>query len=164
MNKAQKAALLSAFTAAAVIFSYVEFLLPVPIIPIANFKLGFSNMAILAVLYLYTPKDAFAVMAARTVLNALLFSGIIPLAMSLTGGILSLTVMSLLKRTQKFSIVGVSVAGATAHNIGQCIAAAMIVQTVSIVAYLPIMMVLSVVCGVLISVASGFIIKIIKNG
>lgn len=163
MSKARRVALLSCFTAAAVIFSYVEFLLPVPIIPIAHFKLGFSNIAILTVLYLFSAKDAFSVMAARTILNSIFFSGIIPMAMSLSGGILSLIVMSFLHKTHKFSIIGVSVAGATAHNIGQCIAAAVIVQTVSIIAYLPILMIMSLVCGVLIGVASGFILKVFKR-
>lgn len=163
MSKAKKTAFLAAFTAAAVIFSYVEFLLPAPIIPIAGFKLGLSNVAVLSVMYLFRSRDALAVMILRTAISCLLFSGILPLAMSVCGGMLSFAVSALLKRTGKFSIIGVSVAGATFHNIGQCAAAALIVQSAGVAAYLPWLMVLSLVCGAGVGVAAGFIVKNLRR-
>lgn len=162
-NKARRVAFLAAFTAAAVIFSYVEAVIPVPLIPIAGFRLGFSNIAILTVLYLFGSKDALAVLTARSVISALLFTGMIPLILSISGGLLSTAVMSLLKKCEKFSVVGISVAGATFHNIGQCAAAALILQTCGVFAYLPALMICSLVCGALVGIICAFILKILAR-
>ena len=162
MNKARTTAFLAAFTAAAVIFSYAETLFP-PLIPISGFKLGFSNIAILCVLYLFGTKAAFAVLTVRSVISAAAFSGVVPLILSLSGGILAATAMWLAKKSDKLSIFGVSVIGATLHNIGQCAAAAILLQPTSVFAYLPLLMILSVICGAGVGLVSAAIMKILKR-
>lgn len=163
LSKSKKVALLSAFSAAAVIFSYAEAVLPFSVLPIAGFRLGFSNIAVLCVLYLFGGREAISVMAIRTAINSLLFTGLLSMTLSLSGGILSLITMILLKKCGKFSIVGISVAGATMHNIGQILAASLILQDISVVSYIPVLMVLSIVCGSLIGIVSMLILKILKN-
>ncbi len=86
---------------------------------------------------------------------------------SLVGGLLSFAVMALLKKTDKFSVIGVSAAGGVFHNIGQIIAAAFVMKTAQIVYYLPVLMISGVLTGVLIGILSNIIVKrlnrVIKN-
>ena len=63
------------FVAIAMIFSYVESLLPIPF-PVPGMRLGFANIAIITVLYMYGERDAFAVNLVRIILSAMLFGNI----------------------------------------------------------------------------------------
>ena len=68
---------------------------------------------------------------------------------SLAGGVLSLLVMILARKSKGLSIVGVSVLGAVSHNVAQMIVACFVVQTRAILAYLPILLVAAAVTGTL---------------
>ena len=100
------AALLAAL---ALIFSYVEAMIPSPV-AIPGVKLGVANLVILIALYQLDFKYALAINLVRIVISGLLFSGVFGILYSLAGGMLSLMVMWFLKKTDLFSIVGVSMA------------------------------------------------------
>lgn len=142
------------FVAVALIFSYVESLLPLPM-PVPGFKLGFSNIAIISVLYLYGVKEAFFVNVTRIVLAAILFGhgNVQQFFFSLAGGMASLGIMALLKRFDKFSVIGVSAVGGVVHNIAQVIIAILILSSVAIGYLLPVFIVIGVVTGVICGVA-----------
>ena len=143
------------FIAVALIFSYVESILPLPM-PVPGFKLGFANIAVIAVLYMYGVRDAFFVNIIRIVLAAVLFGhgNVQQFFFSLAGGMASLGVMALLKRFDKFSVIGVSAVGGVVHNIAQVIIAILILSSVAIGYLLPVFIVIGVVTGVICGVAA----------
>ena len=150
------------FTALALIFSYVETLIPISF-GVPGMKLGLANLVIVVALYRQTAKDAFLVSAVRIVLAGFLFGNLSMILYSLAGSSLSLLGMALLKRSRGFSVIGVSLAGGVLHNMGQLIVAMLVVETYSIVYYLPVLLISGMVTGVLIGVISGEVLKRLWN-
>ena len=153
--KVKEIAMCGLFVAVALIFSYVESILPLPML-VPGFKLGFSNIAVISVLYLYGVKEAFFVNIIRIVLASLLFGhgNVQQFFFSLAGGMASLGVMALLKRSDKFSVIGVSAVGGVVHNIAQVIVPTLILSSVAIGYLIPVFMVIGVVTGVICGVAA----------
>ena len=141
---------------------YVEMLIPVPV-PIPGVKLGLANVIIIIMMYFMDTKSAFFVSLIRVVLSGLLFAGFAGLLYSLAGAMLSFAVMALLKKTDKFSIVGVSIAGGVFHNVGQIIVAALAVENVKMAYYLPFLLVSGVVTGMLIGIVAKTALGYLKR-
>ena len=139
------------FAALALIFSYVEALIPIPI-PVPGVKLGVANLVIIIALYRMGFRRALSINCVRIALAGLLFSGIFGMIYSFAGGILSLIVMQLLKRTGLFSMVGVSMAGGVVHNLGQLVAACIVVSTPSLMSYFSILLFTGLIGGILIGI------------
>ncbi len=159
-SSAKKMAYFGMFVALAFIFSYVEAIFPISI-AIPGIKLGLANIVVLIVLYAYGSKEAFAISIVRIILIALTFSNTFTMIYSLAGGLLSWATMSLFKRWDKFSIIGVSVVGGVSHNIGQLFVAALLIQTSSLIYYLPVLIIGGIVTGVIIGILSKSILKIL---
>ena len=98
------------FTALALIFSYVETLIPFHI-GIPGVKLGLANLIIVVALYKMSLKETYLLSVVRVVLSGFIFGNYFSIIYSLAGGLLSLTVMALLKKKGGFSILGISIAG-----------------------------------------------------
>lgn len=145
-NRAQAVAKIGLLTAIAMIFSYIEFLIPFSAFGIPGFKLGLANLVTVFLLYEAKVPMAFAVSLMRILLSSLLF-GISMLPYSLAGGILSFWVMFLLKKLNIFSIIGISIAGGVFHNVGQLLIAAAIVKNIRVMLYLPILLIIGAVMG-----------------
>ena len=141
----------------AFVMSYIESLLPVSV-PVPGVKLGLANMVSMAALYLIGVKGAFTVSLVRILLAGLAFTGPSMMIYSMCGGVLSILVMAALKKTGWFSIVGVSVAGGAAHNIGQLMAAAWITRTAGVFSYLPVLLAAGSAAGVAVGAAAGMVI------
>lgn len=75
---------------------------------------------------------------------------------------LSLTIMSVLKKTDKFSVYGVSMAGGVFHNIGQLVMAAIVLESVSIGYYFPALLVSGLLTGFLIGIIANEMMKRLK--
>lgn len=156
--KTSKLTMLGLCAALAMIFSFVESQIP-PIVPITGVKIGLPNIAIVFVLYRVGTKEAYAVNLVRIVLTSLLF-GMGHLPYALVGGMLSLTVMALMKRFTQFSSVSVSVVGGLFHNIGQVTVAYFITSTSQLFTYyLPILLVSGTVAGIVIGLVAGIAVK-----
>lgn len=155
--KPEKVAQYGLLTALALALSWVESLLPPLGVP--GVKLGLPNLAIVFALYRLGFKDAWAISLARVVLVTLLFGNGAALAYSAAGAALSLGLMGLLKKTGKFSSVGVSVAGGVAHNGGQILVAMALLETARLAWYLPVLWVSGTVAGVLIGIVAGVLVK-----
>ena len=150
------------FIALALIFSYLEVLFPINT-GVPGIKLGLANIVIVTGLYYMKLTDVCLISFVRIIVSSLLFGNLMALIYSLAGGTLSLGVMVLLKKTDRFSIVGVSMAGGVFHNIGQ-ILAAMAVTSVPVLAYyLPILMGAGIVTGIVMGFVSGRILIILKK-
>ncbi|MDD3795838.1 MAG: Gx transporter family protein [Lachnospiraceae bacterium] len=152
MNR--KIAYLGIFSSLAIIFGYIETLIPV-FAGVPGMKLGLANLAVLFILYRYSYKEAFLVSVIRIIVIGFLFGNMFSILYSLAGAVLSLTVMTLIKRKSDFSIIGVSVAGGVSHNAGQLLAAMLIVGNTSLLYYAPVLLISGVLTGLLIGWLTG---------
>ena len=157
-----KAAYFGVFTALALIFSYVETLIPINF-GISGAKLGLANLVIVIVLYKTGGKEALLLSVTRIVLSGFLFGNLFAILYSLAGGLFSLAVMGLVKRRKSFSIIGVSMAGGVTHNIGQLIVAMLVVETYQVGYYLPVLMLAGLATGTLIGVISREVLNRLKD-
>lgn len=153
-----KVAYFGVFTALALIFSYVETLIPIHL-GIPGVKLGLANLIIVITLYKMGIKEAYILSVMRVVLAGFIFGNMFSILYSMSGGLLSLTVMIFLKRTEKFSVMGISMAGGVFHNIGQLIMAAIVLESLSITYYLPVLLISGVLTGFLIGFIANEMLK-----
>ncbi len=164
-NKSKRLAFFGLMVALAFVFSYLESLIPFNF-GIPGIKLGLANLVIVVALYTVPKRDAFFITVIRIVLSGLTFGGLVPMAYSLVGGILSFLVMALMKKSNKFSVVGVSMAGGVVHNAGQIIVAGIVMNTARIIYYFPVLIFAGLATGLLIGLVSNIIIdrvqKVIK--
>lgn len=149
-------------TALAMIMSYVESFIPLNF-GVPGIKLGLANLIVLSGLYYLSPGQVLAVSVSRILLTGFLFGNLASIAYSLAGGLLSFAVMLPLIRGKRFSVIGVSVAGAVSHNIGQMIIACMAVQSLSLAVYLPVLIVSGVVTGILIGILTAKMLPVIRK-
>jgi Predicted membrane protein len=155
-------ALCGVLAAAALILSYIEVLIPLSF-SVPGMKIGLANIAVVVALYKLGMPQALYISGIRVALVALLFGNIMTLAYSVCGALFSLLLMAGLKRFEKFGYVGISVAGGIAHNIGQVLCAAVILETKQIMYYLPVLVISGTVAGVAIGVISGLLLSRIKR-
>lgn len=155
--KAKRITILSFFCALAMIMSYLESLVPLPL-PF-GIKVGLPNIIIVFILCRIGIKEAIAVSLVRVILVSLLFGNSLSLAYSLAGAVLSLTLMIVLSLFKNFSTVGISVVGGVAHNAGQIIVACIVMDTAQISYYMPILAISGIVAGVLVGIAGHLLIK-----
>lgn len=154
----KKIAYLGLFSAVAIIFGYVESLIPV-FAGIPGIKLGLANLAVLFILQRYTYREAALVSLIRILVIGFLFGNLFSIAYSMAGAALSLTVMTLLQKQSGFSILGVSIAGGVTHNVGQLCVAMLIVENTSLLFYAPALLISGVVTGFLIGVLTRETLK-----
>ena len=154
---ARKTAFLGVFCAAALILSYIESLIPF-FAGIPGMKLGLANAAIVTVLYLYSWKEAALVNLVRILAAGFLFGNMFSIVFSASGAALSLFCMQMVKRTDRFSPAGVSITGGVAHNAGQVVAAAVVVENVQIGYYFLPLAIAGIITGAVIGVISGILI------
>lgn len=148
--------------AVAMMLSYIEALIPPVYSAVPGIKLGLANIAVIFALYSVDPKSAAFISLVRVALSALLFGSVMSFIYSFSGAVLSLAVMIFLKKSALFSAVGVSVAGAVMHNVGQVLCAVIILGTAEIGYYLIFLSVSAVVSGVLVGLVSALLIKKLK--
>ncbi|MDO4478510.1 MAG: Gx transporter family protein [Lachnospiraceae bacterium] len=161
-RKTHQLALMGLLIALAFILSYIESLIPVPFF-VPGMKLGLANLMVVTALYLLDIKAACVISLVRMLLIAFTFGNLFSLMYSLTGGVLSLLVMGLAKRSDRFSCFAVSALGGVAFNIGQLITAILVAENTAIVYYLPVLLVTGCVAGLAIGLLGGMIIARIRH-
>ncbi|MBR5641371.1 MAG: Gx transporter family protein [Firmicutes bacterium] len=149
-------------TALALIFSYIEFLVPLPI-AIPGIKLGLANIVVLVCLYALGEKYAFLINVTRIALAALLFGSVFSALYALAGGLVSFAVMALLKRTKKFSVCGVSMAGGVFHNMAQLAVAGFLVESAQVFYYFPVLLLSGMATGIGIGFLATLILRSIAR-
>ena len=160
---AGRAARLGVLGAVALALGYVESFIPLaPGLP--GIKLGLANTVLLYAVYLETPRAAWMLMAAKVLLSGFLFAGASAMLYSLAGGVLSMCAMFLGKRVKGLSIPGVSVAGALFHNLGQILAACLLIQPKAVLPYLPVLLVSAVITGLLTGIVAMYVIRSLRKG
>lgn len=146
------------FAALAIIVGYIEAMFPLPI-GIPGVKLGLANVVVLTALYVMDVKSAFYISIVRVLISALLFKGFGSLIFSASGALISFIVMSLVYRFKSISPIGVSILGGIAHNVGQLVAAGIVINNLKIVYYVPVLLVSGVITGFL----TGLVVKYVSE-
>lgn len=157
-DRTKRLALSSMFAALALIFSYIEAILPFSV-GIPGVKLGIANLVVIIALYEMGLRYALTINVIRIFVAGLLFNGLFGAVYSLAGGLLSLLIMWLLKKTGLFSMIGVSMAGGVAHNMGQLLIASAIVSDLRMFLYFPVLMFSGIASGIAIGFVSCVIDK-----
>ncbi len=158
MNKAKKTAYYGSMLGLAIIAGYVEMLIHFDF-GIPGIKLGLGNIVAIFLLYKNGFFQSLAVNIARVLVVGILFGNVMSIFYALSGGILSLVTMYFVKKIPVFSAVGVSVSGGVAHNIGQLLAALMVINLRALIYYLPFLMLSGVVTGFLVGLGAGYLLK-----
>lgn len=149
-------------TALALIFSYIEFLVPLPL-AIPGIKLGLANIVCLVCLYALGEKYAFWINVTRVALAALLFGSLFSALYALAGCVVSFAVMALLKRAKRFSVCGVSMAGGVFHNLAQLAVASLLVESAQVFYYFPILLLSGMATGIGIGLLATLILRSIAR-
>jgi len=153
---------LALFTAVAMIFSYIEILIPFGF-GIPGVKLGLANITIVLILYLYGWKEALLVNFIRILLSSILFSNPFSFLYSIAGALFSLSIMIISKKYSKMSMIGLSIMGGVFHNIGQLIIALFIVNQLNIFYYGFILIFSGLLTGILIGTCSKGVYKRVET-
>ena len=164
MNRnVKKLTFLALAASVALILSYVEALLPPLFAAVPGIKAGLPNIVIIFLLYRFGLKDAATVSLVRMLLVTLLFGNPMMLLYSLAGAFLSLSLMTLCKKADFLSPVGVSIVGGVAHNLGQILVAICVLETVEIGYYMIVLAISGSLAGILIGLAGAALLKTLKN-
>lgn len=155
-SPAQKAALYGVMIALAMILSYIEVLIPLPV-GIPGVKPGLANLVVFFALYAMTPGEAFLISMVRIVLVSITFGNGSAFLYSMAGGICSFLVMYFCKKKEILLPTGVSIAGGIAHNIGQLLMAAAILENGAVFTYLPVLLAAGGITGGIIGLIGGMV-------
>lgn len=160
--KTKKLTLYALMIALALVLSYLESLVPLSF-AVPGIKMGLPNVVIVFALYKMGFKSAGLISLVRVALVSILFGNVMSMVYSLAGAVLSLLLMWLLKKWDKFSCVGVSVLGALGHNAGQIICAMVLLETGGLIWYLPALCISGTIAGICIGILGGILVKRFKN-
>lgn len=157
LNRLTRCAVL---TALALALSAAEGLVPLTILfPLPGLRLGLANLVTVYALCRLSGREALLILLARCLLGALVGGRLSALAFSLSGGLLALGVMALLLHLRGFSLFGVSIAGAAAHNTGQILAAMAVLGTPAPLVYLPPLLLCSLATGTATGAAAILLVR-----
>lgn len=158
-KRIKRITMLALCTSLALLLSYVEMLVPPIFTGVPGIKMGLPNIAIVFILYRIGAKEAAAVSFIRIAITSMLFGSPLMFVYSFAGALLSLAVMILLKKLDILSTVGVSVAGALAHNVGQILVAMWLMHTSQIGYYMIVLAITGTISGIFIGLVGGYVIK-----
>lgn len=144
--------------ALALVLSYLESLIPA-FFAVPGMKLGLTNVVVLIALYRMGPKQAITINFVRILLVSMTFGNAFSLFYAMGGGMLSGLVMILLKKSGRFGMTAVSVAGGVFHNVGQILVAMAVLETWRILSYLLVLWVSGIAAGVAVGIISRETLK-----
>lgn len=155
---AKRMALFGLLTALAIVLGYAESLIPV-YLGAPGVKLGLANLVTMAGLYCMGVKETALISVVRILLSGFLFGPPSAILFGLSGTALSITLMAVCKKFRLFGMVGVSILGGVAHNVGQFLMAALVVHTFGVFSYLPVLLAAGCAAGGLIGLLGGILVR-----
>jgi len=159
--KIRKITLTAFLVALAIIFHYIESLVPMPI---PGFHIGLANIISLFALFYLGWSYYLPVLFLRVLLVGVMFSGFgTAFMLSLGGATLSCIMTLLMYFLTKTSIYGVSSVSAFSHVFGQILVYIFIVDTPYMLVYLPLLSVFGVSSGLLLAFLTVYIIKVLPS-
>lgn len=164
LTQAKKITLCGVMVALALALSYIERFIPLQmVVPLPGVKLGLANTVTLVALYMMKTRYAFLILVTRCLMGAIFSGSATGLLFSMCGGLLAMSMMALTKRMTCFSIYGVSILGAAAHNVGQILAAMVLMHSVYIGSYLPYLLIVAVFTGLATGTACSGILRVLPH-
>ena len=160
-NQTQELTRLSLAVTFALILSFIESRIPA-FVAVPGVKVGLANIAVIFMLYKFGVKSAIIVSLMRVFLVSMLFGTPVSLFYSISGAVLSFAVMLTLKTFTPLTEVAVSVSGGISHNVGQIIAASIILETNVVIYYLPFLILSGTVAGIVVGIVAALLVKRIK--
>lgn len=161
--KTKKLAVLGLLSAIALTIFMVENQIP-PLVPLPGIKLGLSNIVTVFAVFFLGAKEGIAVLAVRIFLGAVFAGNFSTILYSAAGGALAILATIGAKRILKPEQIWVAgCLGAIAHSIGQMAVAVAITATPGLLAWLPIMILCSMVTGCFTGLCAQYLIKRGKN-
>lgn len=161
-SKTRRLTLNAILVALALVLSLIERWIPLDLlVPVPGIKLGLANMVTLVALVRLALPDALAILLVRVMIMTGI-TGITSLLFSLTGGLLALLVMWLLNclRGKWLSLIGISMAGAAAHNLGQvAVASFILAEPLLLTSYLPPLLLTGLVTGLLTGMGAAPLVR-----
>ncbi|MDY2987172.1 MAG: Gx transporter family protein [Peptoniphilus sp.] len=156
----KKMIFLSLLVSLGLVIGLFEMMLPTPA-AIPGAKLGLSNMVVLITILFFGNREGIVVAALKSILLVIVTGSVTSFIFSFTGAMLSTVSMSLANSFLKkyISTVGISLIGSAFHNMGQVLAACIVLNTFSIISYLPLLLVLGIFTGYFVGVASEYSVK-----
>ncbi len=145
----------------ALILSYVESLIPFAF-GIPGMKLGLPNLAVVISMYLFSPAAALLLNCLRILIAGFLFGNMFSIMYSLAGGFVSFLAMYLVKLLGGKILIS-STVGGICHNLGQIIAAIVIVQSFQIAWYFPLLAISGLITGGLIGILGERVLPYFKR-
>lgn len=155
---AARAAMYGVLIALAMIFSYIETVIPINF-GVPGVKPGLANLTVFSALYLMRPVDAFLISMVRILLVGFTFGNMFAMLYSFAGGILSFFLMWLCKKRGWLDKTGVSIVGGVAHNVGQLTVAALVLENAAVFSYFPVLLLSGTVMGALIGMLGSSVIQ-----
>ena len=158
----RKIARMGLLVALSMILSYVESLIPA-FVAVPGVKVGLANIVVIFALYTLGSIEALTVSLLRVILSSFLFGSVLSLLYSLSGALLSLGGMILMKKVKIFSTTAVSVTGGVLHNVGQILVACLVLETDVLLYYLPVLILSGTITGAVIGIIASLVIKRLEN-
>lgn len=160
MKKIKKIIFLSLLVSIGLALSVLESAIPLPI-AVPGAKLGLSNIVILVTLVVFGFKEAFVAGVLKSIVLVLVTGSVTSVLYSLSGAVLSCITMAIIYRyfSNIFSLIGVSIFGAVAHNFGQVSVASLMMYNIRIYSYLPILLLMGLFTGYFVGLASIYVSK-----
>ena len=162
MNNVRRISIIGIFIAAALILSYIENLFFGGLF-MPGIKLGLSNSVVVVILYCFGPVPAMITGIVKSFLSLLLFGRLSGLLYSLTGIIAAVICMWLVKKTKRFSLLGVGVSGSAAHISGQLFAACILLGDSAPLRLFPLLCILSVVSAVILYFPEKSVLRLLPG-
>jgi len=162
-NNTKQIALLGLMLAIMIVISTFEHLLPtIPGLP--PVKLGLANIIVMFAAISIGKKEALVL----TILKSLfifLLRGTVASIMSICGGLISVFAIIILLNIfgKNISYVLLSIGGALAHNIGQLVAASLILSTIAFMYTTPLIVILGVITGGITGVLLGAVMPVFSK-
>lgn len=161
----KKSVMLAFLIAIGIVLQLLESFVGVVMI-VPGYKIGLANIAGLFALYMYDKKSMVIVSLMRIFLASLMQGTLFSVSfwLSCSGGILACIAMLIGYQSKHFTIYGVSILGASFHNVGQVIAVTFIYQQYFMQLFLPILLAMSIISGILIAVLCSQVLSRVHGG
>ena len=157
--KTRKITILGLLTAIALTIFMVESQIP-SLIPLPGVKLGLANIVTVFTVFALSPKEGILVLSARIFLGAAFAGNFSTIFYSAAGGACAILITILLRKIlQKNQLWVAGCLGAIAHSLGQMAMAIFLLGTPSIIVYLPVMIIISIITGLFTGLCAQFLVN-----
>lgn len=159
-SELRRTVVVAIFASVAVVLGIIESMIPFAV-SVPGAKLGLGNIMVLTCLYYFRGRDALALIVLKTLLTSFILGAFSTFLFSLFGAIFSFVVMAVMLRwgRNQFSLVAISIVGGIMHNVGQLLAAAIVLGTTRIFYYMPVLLFSGIVTGVMVGLAAKYLIE-----